>query len=106
MTDVVVDSSVVAKWILPEADSGQAQRVITDVATQGHRLIVLDLVFPEVANAICKQISADSRLWTRLTSFSMVFFSARFTWSRRPAFWKAASKLRRDTDVRSTTLSS
>lgn len=55
MTDVVVDSSVVAKWILPEADSGQTQRVITDVATQGHRLIVLDLVFPEVANAIWKQ---------------------------------------------------
>jgi predicted nucleic acid-binding protein len=27
--DVVVDSSVVAKWILPESDSPQAQRIVT-----------------------------------------------------------------------------
>jgi len=55
MSDTVVDSSVVAKWILPEADSAQAQRLITDVAGAGERLIVLDLVFPEVANAIWKR---------------------------------------------------
>jgi predicted nucleic acid-binding protein len=55
MSDLVVDSSVVAKWILPEADSAQAQRLITQAAAPGQRLIVLDLVFPEVANAIWKR---------------------------------------------------
>jgi hypothetical protein len=55
MSDTVVDSSVVAKWILPEPDSAQAQRLITDVALKGERLIILDLVFPEVANAIWKR---------------------------------------------------
>jgi predicted nucleic acid-binding protein len=55
MSDVVVDSSVVAKWLLPEADSAKAQRLITDAAATNERLIVLDLVFPEVANAIWKR---------------------------------------------------
>ena len=55
MSDTVVDSSVVAKWILPEADSNQAQRLITEVAAVGERLLVLDLAFPEVANAIWKR---------------------------------------------------
>jgi predicted nucleic acid-binding protein len=54
MSDVVVDSSVVAKWILPEADSGQAQRLVSEVALKGERLIVLDLAFVEVANALWK----------------------------------------------------
>ncbi len=55
MSDIVVDSSVVAKWILPEPDSAQSKRLITEVAQKGERLIVLDLVFVEVANAIWKQ---------------------------------------------------
>ena len=55
MSDIVVDSSVVAKWILPEADSAKAQHLITQASTDGHRLIVLDLVFAEVANAIWKR---------------------------------------------------
>jgi hypothetical protein len=54
MSDIVVDSSVVAKWILPEPDSAQSKRLITEVAQKGERLIVLDLVFVEVANAIWK----------------------------------------------------
>lgn len=91
MTDVVVDSSVVAKWILPEADSGQAQRVISDVASQGHRLIVLDLVFPEVANAIWKQYHP----WTRPASSSTAFFSAQSMSNRRAVYWRAVSRLRR-----------
>jgi len=56
MNDTVVDSSVVAKWVLAEPDSTQAQRLITDIAGAGQRLIVLDLVFPEVANAIWKRL--------------------------------------------------
>jgi predicted nucleic acid-binding protein len=54
MSDTVVDSSVVAKWILPEPDSAQAQRLITDIVLQGERLIILDLALVEVANAIWK----------------------------------------------------
>jgi predicted nucleic acid-binding protein len=55
MTDVVVDSNVIAKWMLPEADSAQAQRLITEVVGQGRHLIALDLAYPEVASAIWKQ---------------------------------------------------
>jgi predicted nucleic acid-binding protein len=55
MSDLVVDSSVVAKWVLPEPDSSVAQRLISEIAGIGNRLIVVDLVFPEVANAIWKQ---------------------------------------------------
>jgi predicted nucleic acid-binding protein len=55
MSDTVVDSGVVAKWVLPEVDSSQAQRLITDVALKGGRLVVLDLALIEVANAIWKQ---------------------------------------------------
>ena len=55
MSDVVVDSSVVAKWILPEADSAHALRLTTDVPAAGGRLFVLDLILPEVGNAIWKK---------------------------------------------------
>ena len=55
MSDVVVDSSVVAKWILPEADSAQAQRVLAETASRGERTVVLDLAYAEVANAIWKR---------------------------------------------------
>jgi predicted nucleic acid-binding protein len=54
MSDSVVDSSVVAKWIIAEQDSAQAQRLISEVAQKGERLIVLDLAFVEVTNAIWK----------------------------------------------------
>jgi predicted nucleic acid-binding protein len=56
MSDTVVDSSVVAKWVLPEADSADALRVAAEVLTNGERLIVLDLAIVEVANAIWKQL--------------------------------------------------
>ena len=55
MSDTVVDSSVVAKWILPEPDSVHAHRLIDEVALKGERLILLDLAFVEVANAIWKR---------------------------------------------------
>ena len=55
MSDVVVDSSVVAKWLLPEADSKQAQRFFTDVVGRDEELLVLDLAFVETGNAIWKQ---------------------------------------------------
>ena len=55
MSDVVLDSSVLAKLVLPEPDSPSADRVADDVASRGDRLVVLDLAFAEVANAIWKR---------------------------------------------------
>jgi predicted nucleic acid-binding protein len=55
MSDLAIDSSVVAKWILPESDSAKAQEIITRAAGSSQRLVVLDLTFPEVANAIWKR---------------------------------------------------
>jgi len=55
MSDTVVDSSVVAKWVLVESDSAQAERLIDEVTLKGERLIVLDLALVEVANAIWKR---------------------------------------------------
>lgn len=54
MSDAIVDSSVVAKWVLPESDSAQADRLIADIALKGDRLLVLDLALVEVTNAIWK----------------------------------------------------
>jgi predicted nucleic acid-binding protein len=55
MSDTVTDSSVVAKWVLPESDTAQAQCLLTDVAFKGERLIVLDLALVEVTHAIWKR---------------------------------------------------
>lgn len=55
-SDVVIDSCVVAKWILPETDSHKAQQVLSDIAQSGGRAIVLDFALLEVANAIWKQL--------------------------------------------------
>ncbi len=55
MSDIVVDSSVVAKWVVPEPDSAQAHRVMGETLTSGSRLLVLDLAFVEVANVIWKK---------------------------------------------------
>jgi predicted nucleic acid-binding protein len=52
MSDVVVDSCVIAKWVLPEADSALATRVFTEIAARGDRFIALDIALPEAANAI------------------------------------------------------
>src|SRR5690348_14572209 len=54
MSDTIVDSSVVAKWILPEPDSVQADRLTADVILKGNRILALDLALIEVANAIWK----------------------------------------------------
>ncbi len=53
--DAVVDSCVAVKWLLTEPDTPKALQVLTDVTGRGGRLIVLDLAYPEVTNAIWKQ---------------------------------------------------
>jgi predicted nucleic acid-binding protein len=55
MSDVVVDSCVVAKWFLIEPDTIQANQLMADVTDKGGRLVVLDLVLSEVVNAIWKR---------------------------------------------------
>jgi hypothetical protein len=45
MNGIVVDSSVVAKWVLAEPDSAKADQLIA-AAASGLQLVVLDLVFP------------------------------------------------------------
>jgi predicted nucleic acid-binding protein len=55
MSDVVVDSSVIAKWFLSEADSADARRLGDEVAATGGQVIVLDLALIETANAIWKR---------------------------------------------------
>ena len=55
MSDTVVDSSVVAKCVLPEPDSAKAELLFADIASKGGRPIRLDLAYVEVANAIWKR---------------------------------------------------
>jgi predicted nucleic acid-binding protein len=55
MSDAVADSSVMAKWVLPEPDSPQAEQFGTGVIQSGGRLIALDSAFGEVANALWVQ---------------------------------------------------
>jgi predicted nucleic acid-binding protein len=47
---------VIAKWVLPETDSAQAQRVLSDITGQGFRLFAVDLAYAEVASAVWKRL--------------------------------------------------
>jgi hypothetical protein len=48
MSDTIVDSSVVAKWVLPEADLVQAQRLISEVA----RVRRIEMVCPNALRLV------------------------------------------------------
>jgi predicted nucleic acid-binding protein len=52
MADVIVDSSVAVKWVLPEADSHNAIALLTAVRKSNGRLLMVDVALAEVANAI------------------------------------------------------
>lgn len=52
MNDWLIDSSVAAKWILPEVDSQLALQIITDVTSQGAELWLLDFALLEVTQVI------------------------------------------------------
>ena len=54
MSDWAVDSSVVAKWAVPEADSAHARQLLDSVVPAGGRLLVLDIGLAEVVNVIWK----------------------------------------------------
>lgn len=55
MSNLVVDSCVIAKWALPEPDSTLARQLITDVRMKGGLLFVLEIALAEAANAIWKR---------------------------------------------------
>jgi predicted nucleic acid-binding protein len=55
MSDIVVDSCVVVKYVLAEEDSDQAERLFRSVRGTGDQLIVLDVAGAEAANAVWKQ---------------------------------------------------
>jgi predicted nucleic acid-binding protein len=52
MADVAIDSSVAAKWVLPESDTADAQAIVISANQSGFRLLILDMALAEVANAI------------------------------------------------------
>ena len=47
----VIDASVAAKWLMPEAESPQAEMLLD------HELLAPDLIFPELANILWKKQS-------------------------------------------------
>src|SRR5262249_23550736 len=55
MPDLILDSCVMVKWVVPEADSALADQVVTDAAHDGRRLIALDFGLTEVGNSLWKQ---------------------------------------------------
>ena len=54
ISDVVVDSCVVAKWVLPEADSDDALDLLRCVTESGRSIHVLDIALIEVGNVLWK----------------------------------------------------
>ncbi len=52
MTPLVVDASVVIKWLLPEVHSGAARRVLA----AEHTLLAPDLLWAELGNALWKRL--------------------------------------------------
>lgn len=56
MSVIILDSCVVAKLLLVEADSHKAQELLLHASAGSHALKVLDLAFAEVGNAIWKRL--------------------------------------------------
>lgn len=50
----IVDSSVAAKWVIPEADSDKALRLLDEYQQGQHELVAPDWLLPEVANVLGK----------------------------------------------------
>jgi hypothetical protein len=46
---------LVAKWMLAETDSAQAEQLLAEVKSRGDRLLVLELALAEICNVIWKR---------------------------------------------------
>jgi len=84
MSNVIVDSCVVAKWVLAEPDSAKARQLGADTTTSGHKSLALDLVYAEVGNAIWKRhyrgiidLQTTARCLTDLDSSPLDIHSSR-----------------------------
>src|SRR5262249_5547541 len=53
MTDYIVDSNIVAKWLLPEAKSDQARALLHP----SYKLTAPDLLVPELASVLWKRVT-------------------------------------------------
>jgi hypothetical protein len=61
----VLDSSVVLKWVLAEADSGKAIRLRDEYSNGVHQLLAPDIFPSEIANGL----SSAERLFRRWAMF-------------------------------------
>src|SRR5947209_2800336 len=71
----VLDSSVAAKWVLPEVDSDRARRLRDDVQSSIHAIIAPDIFAVEVAHALTRAerqgrvaVGEAAALWTGVMS--------------------------------------
>jgi len=53
MTEYIVDSNVVAKWLLPEAQSDRARALLNS----SYRLRAPDLILPELTSVLWKRVT-------------------------------------------------
>jgi predicted nucleic acid-binding protein len=63
VSDFVVDASVAVKWFLPEPYEAPALRLLSD----GHDLLVPDLLFVEVGNALWQRVRRAETTLTEAT---------------------------------------
>lgn len=56
---VVVDASLVLKWIIYETDSPLAQALLTAWATQSFLILAPDLLIYEITNSVYKKVRRD-----------------------------------------------
>lgn len=88
MSDVVVDSCVMAKWVLPEVDSVQAMQFLTEVVSRGDGLLALDIALVEATNAVWTRrhrgliTLEDARGFVTDLSASPVEFQPAASWLR------------------------
>jgi len=54
VTTLVVDASIVIKWVFPELYSAAARRILSE----GYELLAPDLLWPEVGNVLWKRFKA------------------------------------------------
>jgi predicted nucleic acid-binding protein len=55
MNDIVIDSSVAIKWLVPEVYSAEARRILDDYQTGALNFLAPDLINAEVGNVLWKK---------------------------------------------------
>lgn len=68
MNEVVIDASVALHWFTNEDDSPAARVLLDDCISDELRLVVPDLLFIEVANAISSQEGASPKLLEKVVT--------------------------------------